>query len=98
MNLKSIDAVKQIGAKGSIRNHCINVAISCRDDAHVHFNLAHTTHTEKRAGLNCAQQLRLKRRRQFRYFVKKERAAVGQFNQTELASLGAGKSARLITE
>jgi len=48
--------------------------------------------------LQGAQQLRLEQYRQLADFVEKERAAVGEFQQTDLAPLRAGEGPFLVTE
>ena len=52
MNLKTVDAIKQVRAESSVSDHRVQVAIRGRDDADVDFNLAHTAHAKECARLD----------------------------------------------
>src|SRR4051794_28785078 len=98
MNLKTVDAVKQVSAKRSVTDDCVEISVRRRDDANVDFNFSHPAYAKESARLDGAQQLRLQPGGQFRDFIKKQRAAISQFDQAELAGLGSGKCARFIAE
>ena len=59
VNLKTVDAIKQVRAEGSITHDRIKVAVRGRDDADVDFNFAHTTYAEESTRLDRPQQFRL---------------------------------------
>ena len=54
MNLEAVDAIEQIGAKRSIANDGIEIAIRGRNDAHIDFDFAHAANAEKCARFDCA--------------------------------------------
>ena len=89
VNLKTVDAIEQVGAERSIVYHRIEIAVRRRDDANVDFDFAHAADAEEGARLDCAQKLCLQIRRQLSHFVQEQRSAVSQFNQSELASFRA---------
>src|ERR1044072_424804 len=55
MDFKTVDAIKQVCAKCSVVDHCIQISIGSRDNTHVHFYFAHATHAEEGARLDRAQ-------------------------------------------
>src|SRR3954466_2305704 len=70
MNLKTVNAIEQVSAEGAVVDDRIEVAICCRDDAHIDFNLAHATDAKESARLNCAQQFCLQAAGKLGHFIE----------------------------
>src|SRR5262249_29876100 len=98
VNLKAVDAVQEVGAERTIGKHGFEIPIGSGDDAHVNLDFTHSTDAEKRARLNRAEQLCLQAGGQLRDLVEKKGATIGQLDQSELAGLGPGKRACLVSE
>jgi hypothetical protein len=84
---KPFDTVQQVRSERAVFDDARRIAVRRGDDAHIDLHFAHSAHTVERARLDCAQEFRLQRCRQLRYFVQEERAAVREFKESELASL-----------
>src|SRR5215213_1230543 len=97
-DLKTVDAIEEIGSEHAIVNYGVEVSIRRSHDANVDLNLAHTTNSEERARLNRSQKFCLQLRRQLRHFVKKQGTTVRKLDQAELPAFRAGERARLITK
>src|SRR5215831_17761053 len=54
VNLKTVDAVKQVGAEGAVTYDCLEIAIGGGDDTHVDLDFANPANAEEGAGFNGA--------------------------------------------
>ena len=94
-----VDAVKQVEAKRALGAHVRQVAVRGEDDADVERNLfLESAEARDLAGLEHAQQQRLRLGRQLADLVEKHRAAVGRLEDALLVFVGAGERALHVSE
>src|SRR5947207_12329402 len=89
VNLKTVDAIKQVSAKSAVSDHSVEIAIRGGNDADVDFNFAHAAYAEESARLDRPQQFRLQSGRQFSHLIHEQRSTVREFDQSQLARFGA---------
>ena len=95
---KYVQPVEQILAKTALLHIGDEIAIGGRDDPHIHLDRLARADRFDFAFLNGAQELHLRRQRQFADFVEEKRAA-GGFDEFAGVTLGrAGERALLVAE
>src|SRR5262249_19542722 len=98
MNRKDIQAVKQIAAKLSIRDHLLQIGVGGGDQTHVNFLRARTAQAFELAFLQNAQQLGLQLQRDVADLVQKQRAFVRQLEPPDALRDRASKRAPFVAE
>jgi hypothetical protein len=93
-----IDPDIQIRAKPALARHAAEIAVGCRDQAHVDVVAAHVTDAAKPLLLEDLEDARLEREIDLADLVEEGRAAVGDLEQPELAGRRAGERAALVPE
>ncbi|MDQ5880029.1 MAG: hypothetical protein QG638_2766, partial [Pseudomonadota bacterium] len=96
--LDHIEPVIEILAETSGIHALAQVAVSCRDDAHIDRLFGRTANFAYPLFLDGTQQLDLHRQRQIGHLVKKERAAAGRLKETITITVRTGKGTLAITE
>jgi hypothetical protein len=97
-DLDAVQPVIEVGAERAFCRQHGKTAIGRHDDAGVDVARHMTADALDRKVLNRAQQLGLRRRREIRYLVEKQRAAFGLFEPPSSHRLCAGKRAALVSE
>ncbi len=92
------ETIIQILAQLSLAHGLLGFAVGRGDDAHVNRNLARSTDRTNASLLDGAQQLGLRLRTHFGYFVEKQSSALRRTKQAELLLVGAAEGAPHITE
>src|SRR6185436_16475784 len=84
LDLDDIQPEIEVAAESAGRDFCSQIMMARRDDAQIDAARFERSDAGDLAGCEDAQQLCLKRRRQLGDFVQKQRAAVGQLEQSRL--------------
>ena len=92
-NGEHVQPIVEIAAKQAVLHHLRQVAIGGGDDAHIHVQSPRAAQALEFLFLKNAQQLGLKFQRDVADFVKKQRAAVGEFEAPHLLRDGPGEGA-----
>ncbi len=95
---EDVESVVQILAELALVNQSFEIAMGCRDQAHVHLDGFHAAHALELALLQHAQQLHLHVERQVADLVEKQGAAVGQLEAARSPRHRAGEGALLVSE
>ena len=93
LQVNNVEAVKQVFAEAAFANEREEIDVRGGDDADVHFDLFGAAETHEFAFLNNAQELGLRFRTDGGDFVEKDRALIGDFEETLFGSDGAGEGA-----
>ena len=81
-----IEPVEQIRAELGVFGHLLQITVTRRDDAHVHFDFVRAAETAERLLFDGAQKLRLDADVEFTDLVEEKRAAMGEFETADLSS------------
>ena len=84
-NGKHIQAVIEILAERTLAQHLVQISVRCRYDPNIHRNGSRAAHTLDHMVLKGPQEPHLRLKRKLPEFVKKQRAAVCQFQPTQTA-------------
>src|SRR5688572_13718286 len=98
VHFKAVDAVHQIGAKDAFSDGLLGIPVSRGQKPHIHLDLLDTADSEKGTCLKCSEKFGLKLRRHLHDLVEKQRASIGQFEETKLSRTGSGKCSGLVAE
>ena len=98
MNRDDVDAVEQVFAESSFRDHLGELLIRGRDDAHRPFELFDAAQTTELPLLQHAQKLHLHHLRHLADLVQEQRALFGRLDQPFLVRAGAGERAFHVAE
>ena len=98
MNLKHVQAKKQIVAKRPLGNLALQILMRCRQDADVQRVRLIATDRQYFAMLQHAQQLHLHRQRNVGQFVEEDGAAVGEGKETGASLRRAGERSACVAE
>src|SRR5687768_139524 len=79
-----IQPMIQIFTKRPIANRLVDVAVGCRNDSHIHADLAGSTDTLKLAFLQKSKKLGLKLRGDITNLIEKDRSPIGQLDSSFL--------------
>ncbi len=93
-----VEPVEEVLAEAALAHHRLEIAVGGGEHPHIDAEGLLAAHALDRALLERAQQLRLQLRRHVADLVEEEGAAVGQLELAELALLGVGEGAPLVTE
>ena len=91
--MDGVDAVEQVFAKLSLRNHAPQVLVSGAYQSYINVDGRATSHSGDAAALDGSQQLGLKAVAQIADFIEEERTSLRQFKFAPLVGFGIGKSA-----
>ncbi len=91
-----VQAVKEITAKFLVRDHLLEIAVSGRYQANVHFSRMRAAQPLKFPLLQYPQQLRLNFNRNVAHFVEEQRALIGEFEPADFLADGAGERSLLM--
>ena len=98
VDLEHLEPVHQIGTKVTPLDLLFQIAVGGSDDAHVDLTVHQRTESANPQVFNHPQQLGLQAQIQFSDFIKEQSAAVGSFNQADLARVRVGEGAFLEAE
>ena len=98
MNAHNVQAIKQIFAKLFCRHGSFERLVRGGDDAHIHFQRRVAADAFERAGLQHAQDFRLRRGRHIADFIEENRAVIALLKFTDALDGRAGERAFFVAE
>src|SRR5205814_509649 len=98
LDWEDVEPVIEIAAKFPLVNQLLQVAVSCRDHAHVQAARLVASDSFEDPVLQDSQQLRLQLQREIAHFVEKQGSFVGQLQAAKLSGDRAGEGPLLVAK
>src|SRR2546430_15545023 len=98
MERQHVQPVEEVLAKESLSGRAREIDVRGGDHAHVHRDSARATDAPNAPLLERAKQLSLQREREVPDLVEKERAAIGDLEESRLGARGVGERTLLVTK
>ena len=98
MDGNHVQAIIEVLPKAPFADHRHQITIGRRDDAHIYADFLPPSDAANPAGLQCAQQPRLRFGRHVPDFVEKQRPAIRLLELADLLADSSGEGSALVTE